>query len=167
MPKVHKYNLRSKSKRVNKVNLKKARIAHYLKKGITLKDACTLVGVSKMEMGEMRSDVEFDDFVKRCETECEIEHIDNISTAGSMGSWQASAWYLERRFPEKYGKKDIVKHEYEVKFMTFQNVILKVINEVEPNLRHKIMQKLRSIDVEKLMIEDKTTDAETVDAEIL
>src|SRR5256886_13665788 len=44
----------------------------------------------------------------------EAEHLANIDAAGNSrkpGSWTASAWQLERRMPEKYGRSDTVRVE--------------------------------------------------------
>ena len=61
---------------------------------------------------------------------------------------------LERLYPEKYGKKDTVEHKYEVKLVTFQNVVLSIINQCAPQLKQKIMQELKKVDVENpLMLE--------------
>ena len=34
--------------------------------------------------------------------------IKRIEEAGENGSWQADAWYLERRYPHLFGKRDTV-----------------------------------------------------------
>lgn len=38
-------------------------------------------------------------------------HLHNIATAAADGSWQASAWKLERSFPNEYGKRTVVTGE--------------------------------------------------------
>jgi hypothetical protein len=115
----------------------------------------------------MRSDVDFEDFVQRSQVLLEVEQLENISEAGSMGTWQASAWILERLYPEKYGKKDTIEHKYEIKLVTFQNVVLSVINECAPQLKQKIMQKLKSVNIDDpQMLENNSTkiiDVECVD----
>lgn len=128
--------------------LTKAKLAMYMKQGLDIKDAAKLCNVSEYQLGILRSDVEFEQLIEYCSADCEKTHINNISEAGKMGAWQASAWMLERKFPEKYAKKDTVKHQYEFKFQSFQKVILGVINGLEPHIRQLVMQKLRSANIE-------------------
>lgn len=127
----------------------KARLAMYMRQGLDIKDAAKLCNVSEYQLGLLRTDPEFEDFIEYCAISCECSHLENIKGAGDTGQWQASAWLLERKFPDKYGKKDTIKHEYEVKLLSFQKIILGVINELEPNVRQLIMQKLRSLNIDE------------------
>ena len=128
--------------------LTKAKLAMYMKRGLDVVDAAKLCNVSEYQLGKLRSDPEFEQFIEYCSVDCESNHLKNIEDAGDMGAWQASAWVLERKFPDKYGKKDTVRHEYEVKLMSFQKIILDVINDLDPKIRQLVMQKLRSINVQ-------------------
>jgi hypothetical protein len=49
---------------------------------------------------------EFSDAVKKALAEAEVRDVAIISQAAKE-SWQASAWRLERKFPDKWGKKAI------------------------------------------------------------
>ena len=49
--------------------------------------------------------LEFSEAVKKARAEAEGAHIRNIRKAADNGSWQASAWFLERSFPKKWGKR--------------------------------------------------------------
>jgi len=131
----------------------KVKLSTYLQQGLDIKEAAKLSKITDYQLGVLRSDPEFEDFIAYCSSECEMGHLQNINTAGSSGQWQASAWVLERRFPDRYGKKDTIKHEYEVKLLSFQKIILNVINDLDPNIRQTIMQKLRSINLESEMQE--------------
>lgn len=145
-----KMRLKSKRKKSNDLNRKKQKMSNYLIKGLKTSEAALLAGVSKTELAEMRCDGGFEDLIQLSQAKLEAEHLDNISDAGSMGAWQASAWFLERLFPEKYGKKDTIEHKYEIKMVTFQNVVLEVINECSPQLKQVIMQKLKKADLNSL-----------------
>jgi transposase len=80
-----------------------------LSKGATYKVACALAGVSvsafmkwKRKGEKVGSPAEFVQFVhalKRAKAEAHLHHIRKIHEADS---WQASAWWLERHFPELY-----------------------------------------------------------------
>jgi hypothetical protein len=61
-----------------------------------------------MKKGESASSgayVEFLEAVKKAEAEAEALRVSRISKAGKEGNWQADAWYLERRYPERWGKR--------------------------------------------------------------
>lgn len=141
-------SLDAKTKNKCQSFLTKAKLAMYMRRGMDVKDAAKLCGISDYQLGMLRSDPEFEHLIEYCAADCEQEHLNNIGSAGSLGQWQASAWILERKFPDKYGKKDTVRHEYEVKLMSFQKVILNVINDLDPSIRQLIMQKLRNINLE-------------------
>lgn len=42
--------------------------------------------------------------VERAEAKAEVFHLKNIETA-SVKNWFASAWFLERKHPERWGKQ--------------------------------------------------------------
>lgn len=53
---------------------------------------------------------EFWEAIKRAESHAEIRNVQVIQQAG-QDNWQASAWYLERKFPDKWGRKDRLEAE--------------------------------------------------------
>lgn len=149
-----KLTLRSNRKKINDLLNKKNKMAKYLCKGLKVNEAALLANVSRTELATMRSDVDFEELVQACQAKLEQEHLENISDAGEI-DWKASAWFLERLFPEKYGKKDTIEHKYEIKMVTFQNVVLEVINECSPHLKQTIMRKLKKVDLDNpLMLEN-------------
>lgn len=48
--------------------------------------------------------------VKEAEATAELAHVANIRQAALGGAWQASAWWLERKMPGKWGRHDRVEH---------------------------------------------------------
>lgn len=40
------------------------------------------------------------------EADAESKRIERIEKAGKRGDWKADAWYLERRYPERWGRRD-------------------------------------------------------------
>lgn len=48
--------------------------------------------------------------VKKAEAEAEATAVLQIRKAASEGTWQAAAWYLERKHREKYGRRDSIDH---------------------------------------------------------
>jgi transposase len=98
----------------------------YLEKGLFLREACALAGVhnesvySWMRKGvndqnkELNTpEADFAGAVKRAMAKAEENALEGIRTAGQYPQfWAANAWYLERKFPEKYGKRDRVALEH-------------------------------------------------------
>ena len=48
----------------------------------------------------------FFDAVKKAEAEAIARNVTLIQKAAQDGSWQAAAWWLERKYPEEWGRKD-------------------------------------------------------------
>jgi hypothetical protein len=82
-----------------------------LRAGNYVQVACRAAGVSRQAYGDwMRRGVkepgvyrDFRDRVEKALAESEVLHVARISQA-SKESWQASAWLLERQFPERWGR---------------------------------------------------------------
>ena len=49
--------------------------------------------------------------VKRAEAEAEAAAVLHIKKAASEGTWQAAAWYLERKYKDRWSRQDSLKHE--------------------------------------------------------
>ncbi|MDY0314143.1 MAG: hypothetical protein RBR32_03615 [Bacteroidales bacterium] len=151
----------------------KSKLAYYLCRGIDLKDACYLAKCSKRTLDNLRNDVDFDDFVQECIARSEEFHVSNINEC-AMDDWKASAWFLERRFPDKYGKKDQIRHEYTLKINTFQKVVFEILDELDPKLKFQILQRMRTYEyngdhiadrqIKPIQIEENTSDdSEVID----
>ncbi len=101
-------------------------ILNYLRLGLSQEDAATMGGVSEStfyrwrERGEAASQLhdegievpedeepyrEFWETLTRARVEGEAYHVRIIRDAG-MADWRASAWFLERSQPAKYGRRD-------------------------------------------------------------
>lgn len=52
--------------------------------------------------------------VKEAEATAELAHVANVRQAAMSGAWQASAWWLERKMPQKWGRHDRVEHSGDV-----------------------------------------------------
>lgn len=87
-----------------------------LRKGHYRETACALVGIHKdtfyewikKSENEERPDYEiyadFADAVKKAEAEAEDKALKVITDATPL-NWQAGAWYLERKYPDRYGRR--------------------------------------------------------------
>lgn len=54
--------------------------------------------------------VDFLESVEKAQAEAAVDHLKNIAAHAADGSWQASAWILERKFPRKWGRMDRTEH---------------------------------------------------------
>lgn len=83
-----------------------------LELGLTITDVCDLVGISRETFYEWRDDPSkidiTDESVKKAELACKRRNIGIIQNAARR-SWQAAAWWLERKFSDEYATKQ--KHE--------------------------------------------------------
>ena len=97
-------------------------LVKWLKLGYYIEDACTMAGIAKQtyynwiakaEANEGQEYLDFLDAVKKARAEAEGAHIMNIRKAADNGVWQASAWFLERSHPVKWGKRnpDLINEE--------------------------------------------------------
>ena len=76
--------------------------------GCDQETAAKYVNCSVEQMGEeMLRDPRFGADVRRAEAGCELAHMRCVQQATRQeGPWRASVWWLERRFPERYGRRD-------------------------------------------------------------
>lgn len=139
-----KYKLKVKNDKNAKLKMK---IAYYLNLGLDLNEAGKLADISTGTMNLLRCDFEFEEFVQKCLAENKSIHLENIQKAGKDGYWQASAWYLERKFPNEFGKRDLVRNEYIIKVQTLQSTLIKILNDElkdYPQLKYRIVNAIRN-----------------------
>jgi len=88
------------------------RITDALAAGNSRKAAAAYGGISDDALGSwMRRYADFADAVKSAEAQAEVAHVANIAQASRDGSWQASAWWLERRRHQEWGRVDRLEIE--------------------------------------------------------
>lgn len=82
------------------------KICSYLRQGNTRKAACAASGISDQTFANWQKRyLDFLERVKKAEAEAETAHVENIAHAART-YWQASAWWLERRHREDWGRRD-------------------------------------------------------------
>ena len=80
--------------------------------GMTKKDAIALSGISEAAFyARQKEDVEFSELVKKAEISFKLRHLHNIEKQ-SQENWSASAWLLERKFKQEFGKEHKVEHTF-------------------------------------------------------
>jgi len=79
---------------------------------MTKKDAIALSGISEAAFyARQKEDVEFSELVKKAEISFKLRHLHNIEKH-SQENWSASAWLLERKFKQEFGKEHKVEHTF-------------------------------------------------------
>ncbi len=100
-------------------------ICNLLKAGNTRRTSAIAGGISEETFYVwMKSKSEFSESVKKAEAEAEARNVAIINQAGKT-SWQASAWWLERRRKEDFGKQDrvdITTNGKDIQTMTVQQL---------------------------------------------
>jgi transposase len=89
-------------------------IVEALEKGAYLETAATLAGIGKrtvfewIERGEADDDVEpYAEFARLTKEASAKAEVASLETVRAMPQgWQAQAWFLERRFPSRYAKRE-------------------------------------------------------------
>jgi len=83
------------------------RIINALRAGNTRGAACHYGGIDHDTLlNWTKRYSEFSEAVSRAEGDAEVAHVANIAKASREGDWRASAWWLERRRHEDWGRKD-------------------------------------------------------------
>jgi transposase len=89
-------------------------ICNLIKRGVYIEVACEAVGIAKstfyrwLARGENEASGIYRDFsnaIKKAEAESHILYLDMIRKA-APDCWQAAAWYLERKYPHMWGRKE-------------------------------------------------------------
>ena len=99
------------------------RLIEALQVGSYIEDACRYAGISSRQFRTWRSlaDDGVEPYaskweeVRNAESVAIISNLANIKKAGQDGSWQASAWLLERKYPDKFARRDKVELQTENK----------------------------------------------------
>jgi transposase len=89
------------------------KILGQIRAGVPKEAAARIAGIGASTLFEwMQRDVEFAEAVQRAVAESEAVLVARIAkAAGEPRHWTAAAWMLERRFPERYAKRDILQHQ--------------------------------------------------------
>ncbi len=95
------------------------KIASLIRAGNSKECAAQVAGISRSSLygwlakGRKSKSGIFSDFldaIEKAESEAEAFHVANIMMAAKSGTWQASAWWLERVKSERYGRRQAIAH---------------------------------------------------------
>lgn len=119
IPKVGYDDAMSKNKggAPSKFNEKRAeKLLQAVRGGNYLQTAASYAGISYQtlrrwllkadEPGAPPEYVAFKESLEKARADAEVAALAKIQKAASEGAWQASAWYLERSWPERWGRRD-------------------------------------------------------------
>lgn len=86
-----------------------------VREGLPFSTACALAGIADTTFANWRHRAEsepdslyfgFMQAVKEAEAEAEAANVKRIRSAADNGQWQAAAWILERRHPDKWARTE-------------------------------------------------------------
>lgn len=96
----------------------KEKILKAIRLGLSITKACNIAGIEYNTYRNWETKALYDkepdyvDFFQECERakdEREAFHLNQIVQASRDGTWQASAWFLERSLPQVYGRPNKVE----------------------------------------------------------
>lgn len=120
-----------------------------IRMGNDKKVACGVAGISEatlyrwLELAQKknaRAELrEFRESLERAEAEAEAIKVGRINQAADNGRWQAAAWWLERKHPERWGQQTKIKAEVSgpngepiaISIEEARKVVLEMLNEGE------------------------------------
>lgn len=111
----------------------------YVAAGNYIETVCVYLGISKntwytwLKKGEKQRQGIYRDFydaIKKAEAEAEMRNVAIIQEA-ARDTWQAAAWFLERKYPERWGKRETTIEDIQKK----QNEMLERISKIVEALK--------------------------------
>ena len=82
-----------------------SQICAYISSGSSNEDTCKLAGIGETTFYDWIGRFpEFSEAIKRASVQFRRTHLLKIA---ADDAWQASAWILERRFPDEYGRRPV------------------------------------------------------------
>jgi hypothetical protein len=89
-----------------------ARLLDALRAGNTRKAACHYAGIGVQTLDDWRDRFrDFRDAIEKAEGDAEVRMVAQIAQAAQTGTWQAAAWWLERRRPDDYARRERIEQD--------------------------------------------------------
>lgn len=90
-------------------------ILNALRLGNTRTAAAAFAEVDRVSLWRwVESDAAFRNAVEKAEADAEFRFVSQVASAAADGTWTAAAWWLERRRPNEYARRDRVDSRVEV-----------------------------------------------------
>ncbi|CAB4150426.1 hypothetical protein UFOVP569_29 [uncultured Caudovirales phage] len=95
--------------RPTKYNIERVqKIMNALSAGNTRRDSCAYAGISEDTFASWLKDKpDFSDSIEKAEADAAVRNVSIIAKAAQEGTWQAAAWWLERRRKQDWA----IRHE--------------------------------------------------------
>jgi hypothetical protein len=77
-----------------------------LRAGNTRKAACHFAAIDQKTFENWLRISDFSQAVQKAESDAEVRMVAQIARAAQDGTWQAAAWWLERRRPDDYARRE-------------------------------------------------------------
>jgi len=148
MPEANK-TVAKKGRKSKLDDTRREKLLKAIRVGNDKKVACALAGISEttlyrwLELAQKknaRAELrEFRESLERAEAEAEVLKVSRIAQAADNGRWQAAAWWLERKHPERWGQQTKIKAEVSgpngepiaISIEEARKVVLEMLNEGE------------------------------------
>ena len=148
MPEANK-TVAKKGRKSKLDDTRREKLLKAIRVGNDKKVACALAGISEttlyrwLELAQKknaRAELrEFRELLERAEAEAEVLKVSRIAQAADNGRWQAAAWWLERKHPERWGQQTKIKAEVSgpngepiaISIEEARKVVLEMLNEGE------------------------------------
>ncbi|KKN90005.1 hypothetical protein LCGC14_0231170 [marine sediment metagenome] len=144
---------------ITRPNDRKKFIEH-IKAGLPVAPSCRAAGISYqalmgwLKLGEAGKNKDYYDFfmeVRQAEAEAEITIAEEIRAAGKK-QWQANAWFMERRWADRWGRREAIRQEISIKSETTITV--------RDELSARVVNDPRSRELARAILEGKILDGE-------
>ena len=125
------------------------KLFQYISEGNYLDTACRLAGVdySTMRRWVQRGEKEgkgiyydFGEMLKIAEAQAEAKRVSLILKAGEFDDWKANAWYLERKYPERWAKKTTLDANIKSEHVERQEMHIEHQLEADPETTELVRQ---------------------------
>jgi hypothetical protein len=80
-------------------------------------DAAAFAGIHRDTLYDWLQNPTFSDALEKAEAEAKVRAVSHIIRAAQGGTWQAAAWWLERRYPKEFGRREQVDVQLDVQKM--------------------------------------------------
>jgi len=90
----------------------------------------------------------FRERLSQAEAMFEAAHLRNVNAAGKDAkNWRASVWLLERKFPDRYGRRDSASLSMEQVMLLLTQFAEIVVKEVPAEFRKRVLKRLAALKI--------------------
>lgn len=117
-------------------------VCKWIRAGNSKEDAAVLAGISGATLFDWQNKhAEFLEAVKEAEVHCKAARIARILKA-SETTWQAAAWFLERKYKDEFATKKISETDLTSKGEKLEGIVVRFAGETGNNLPAGVQENL-------------------------